>query len=190
MELRGQQIIPLAQDLVWAALNDPEVLKASIPGCESIEETPEGYRMVMLAAVGPVRARFNGKLKLADVVAPSSYTIIFEGSGGVAGFGKGQAQVKLLPVGDVTQLDYVANAQVGGKIAQVGSRLIDGVASRMAGEFFTRFKERVAAPPQTDGASDAVVDVQPRVSAAEPSHRSFWSLLAFWRWFSPRRSSN
>src|SRR5689334_516880 len=97
MELKGEELLPLDQERVWNALNDPNVLKACIPGCESLEGTPEGYRIVLLAAVGPVRARFNGKLALVDVMPPTSYSLVFEGSGGVAGFGKGRAQVALQP---------------------------------------------------------------------------------------------
>ncbi|MBL0422644.1 carbon monoxide dehydrogenase subunit G [Ramlibacter sp. AW1] len=149
MQLKGEEHIPLDPALVWAALNQPDVLKAAIPGCETLEETEEGFRIGMLAAVGPVRARFNGKLVLADVCAPTSYTLMFEGSGGVAGFGKGTAHVRLAEVEGGTCLSYEATAQVGGKIAQVGSRLIDGVAARMAGEFFSRFKDCIVPPPAT-----------------------------------------
>jgi len=148
MELKGEETIPLGQTEVWDSLNDPEVLQASIPGCELIEATEEGYRIVLVAAVGPVKARFNGKLTMTDVSAPDSYTIVFEGSGGVAGFGKGRAGVKLQAIdGATTLLTYTAAAQIGGKIAQVGSRLIDGVAGKLASEFFTRFKERIAPAP-------------------------------------------
>jgi carbon monoxide dehydrogenase subunit G len=128
-------------------LNDPEVLKASIPGCESIERVSDTeYRVALIAAVGPVRAKFGGKLLLSEVNAPTSYRLSFEGSGGAAGFGKGSASVRLAPEGAGTRLAYTANAQVGGKLAQVGSRLIDGVAKKMADEFFQRFNEKLAGP--------------------------------------------
>jgi hypothetical protein len=104
------------------------------------------YRVAMTAAVGPVKAKFNGKLLLADLNPPTSYTLSFEGSGGAAGFGKGGAQVALAPEGAGTRLSYKANAQVGGKLAQVGSRLIDGVAKKMADEFFQRFNVQLAGP--------------------------------------------
>ncbi|MGV3653370.1 MAG: CoxG family protein [Noviherbaspirillum sp.] len=147
MELKGEQHIPLEREAVWAALNDPALLKASIPGCESIDETGENeYALTMLAAIGPVKARFKGKLAVSDLCPPESYTLAFEGSGGAAGFGKGGAKVALTSVEGGTLLTYQANAQVGGKIAQVGSRLIDGVAGKMAAEFFTRFKAALAAP--------------------------------------------
>lgn len=156
MQLKGEEHIPLDPALVWTALNDPTILKAAIPGCEMLEETEEGFRIGMLAAVGPVKARFNGKLALADVCPPSSYTLVFEGSGGIAGFGKGTARVSLGEMAGGTRLSYEANAQVGGKIAQVGSRLIDGVAARMAAEFFSRFKARVVAQPAAESADAAL----------------------------------
>jgi hypothetical protein len=147
MEMTGEQLIPLPQPQVWEGLNDPEVLKACIPGCDSIERVSDfEYRVAMTAAVGPVKARFSGKLLLADVNPPTSYRLAFEGSGGAAGFGKGGASVMLAPDGAGTKLTYTATAQVGGKLAQVGSRLIDGVAKKMADEFFQRFNEKLAGP--------------------------------------------
>jgi uncharacterized protein len=186
MELKGEENISLDQGLVWAGLNDPEVLKASIPGCESLEVTADGFRIVMLAAVGPVRARFNGKLSLMDVAPPHSYTLVFEGTGGVAGFGKGRAEVQLQAVGEGTRLVYIAKAQVGGKIAQVGSRLIDGVAARMAAEFFARFKERIT-PVSSAAAPTESVEEGGRVPDGTRPRGTFWKMLAFWRWW-PRRS--
>ncbi|MFN0301476.1 MAG: SRPBCC family protein [Burkholderiales bacterium] len=149
MEMTGEQIIDQPQSKVWEALNDTEVLKACIPGCDTLEKVSDTeYKMTMTAAVGPVRAKFNGKLMLADVNPPVSYTIAFEGSGGAAGFGKGSAQVALSPEGSGTKLSYNAKAQIGGKLAQVGARLIDGVAKKMADDFFVAFKTRLtpAAP--------------------------------------------
>jgi hypothetical protein len=147
MEKTGEQLIPVPQQRVWEGLNDPEVLKACIPGCETIERVSDTeYRVAMTAAVGPVKAKFNGKLLLADLNPPNSYTLSFEGSGGAAGFGKGGAQVALAPEGAGTRLSYKATAQVGGKLAQVGSRLIDGVAKKMADEFFQRFNLQLAGP--------------------------------------------
>ena len=147
MEMSGEQLIPVPQARVWEGLNDPEVLKASIPGCESVERVSDTeYKVAITASVGPVRAKFNGKLLLADVNPPTSYRLSFEGSGGAAGFGKGGAQVGLAPEGAGTRLKYTATAQVGGKLAQVGSRLIDGVAKKMADDFFQRFNERLAGP--------------------------------------------
>ncbi len=144
MEMTGEQLIEESQSKVWDALNDTAVLKDCIPGCDTLEKVSDTeFKMTMTAAVGPVRAKFNGKLTLADVNAPVSYTIMFEGSGGAAGFGKGSAQVTLSPEGRATKLTYNAKAQIGGKLAQVGSRLIDGVAKKMADDFFSAFKKRV-----------------------------------------------
>jgi hypothetical protein len=162
MEMTGEQLIPVPQQRVWEGLNDPEVLKACIPGCETIERISDTeYRVAMTAAVGPVKAKFNGKLLLADLNPPNSYTLSFEGSGGAAGFGKGGAQVALAPEGAGTKLSYKANAHVGGKLAQVGSRLIDGVARKMADEFFQRFNTRLAGPAPAAAAEAGVVERGP-----------------------------
>lgn len=140
MEIQGERILGVPRGEVWRALNDPAVLQRCLAGCDSFEADGENkYRVAIQAAVGPVKARFNGKLQLRDVVAPTSYALSFEGSGGVAGFGKGTAQVALEDAAEGTRLRYVAQAQVGGRLAQVGARLIDGVTKRMADDFFTRF---------------------------------------------------
>lgn len=155
MEMTGEQRIPAAQDAVWNALNDPEVLKACIPGCDSIEKQSDSdYKISMLAVVGPVKARFNGKLKIEEANPPQGYSLVFEGSGGAAGFGKGRASVTLAPEGAETALRYTASAQVSGKLAQVGSRLIDGVAKKMASDFFDRFNARFAPVCAPDAAQD------------------------------------
>ena len=155
MKLEGQKTIPAPIERTWAALNDPEMLRASIAGCESLEQTAEDeYAAAMKVRIGPVNARFKGKLKLSDIVAPSSYRIAFEGQGGAAGFGKGNADVRLEPAeGGATLLSYVAEAQVGGKIAQIGSRLVDAAAAKIAEDFFTAFEARLAA--DTAAAVDA-----------------------------------
>ena len=156
MEMTGEQLIPLPQQRVWEALNDPGILKACIPGCESIEKVSDTeYKVVMTAAIGPVKAKFNGRLLLADLNPPDSYSITFEGTGGAAGFGKGAAQVSLLPEGSGTRLTYKATASVGGKLAQIGSRLIDGVAKKMSDDFFSRFNKAVA-PTGTPAAARAM----------------------------------
>ncbi len=145
MEIVGEQLIPRAQDITWASITDPEVLKVCIPGCESMDKIGnDEYAIVMGAKVGPVSAKFKGKITLADVDAPHSYTLIFEGQGGVAGFAKGQANVRLSPEGEATRLQYTAKAMIGGKLAQVGSRLVDGVAKKLAENFFTKFNEHVS----------------------------------------------
>ena len=154
MEMTGEQRIAAPREAVWAALNDPDVLKACIPGCESIDKQSDtDYKIVMLAAVGPVKARFTGKLAIEDSDPPQGYALVFEGSGGAAGFGKGRAAVALSgDEPDATLLSYTASAQVSGKLAQVGSRLIDGVARKMAGDFFGRFNARFAEDGGQDGA--------------------------------------
>ena len=146
MEMTSTRVVNAPPDKVWTALNDPAVLKDAIPGCESLDRKSDTeWQVVIAAKVGPVAARFNGKIGLADLVPPTSYTMKFEGQGGAAGFANGEAKVSLAPSGaDATALTYRAKAQVGGKIAQLGSRLIDGAAAKMADEFFARFAERVA----------------------------------------------
>jgi uncharacterized protein len=166
MEMSGEQHIPLSQQRVWEALNDPEILKACIPGCESIERVSDHeYKVAMTAAVGPVKAKFSGKLMLADMNPPDSYSLAFEGSGGAAGFGKGGAQVSLAPEGGGTLLTYTANASVGGKLAQIGSRLIDGVAKKMADDFFIRFNKTVAPAAESAIPADAAQPASPSANA-------------------------
>lgn len=145
MEIVGEQLIPRPQGVTWSSITDPQVLKACIPGCESMDKIADNeYEMVMGAKVGPVSAKFKGKVTLADVDAPNAYTLIFEGQGGVAGFAKGRANVRLSPEGEATRLQYTAKAIIGGKLAQVGSRLVDGVAKKLAENFFTKFNEHVS----------------------------------------------
>jgi uncharacterized protein len=145
MELKGERLIPASVDTTWAALNNPEILKACITGCESLERTgDDAFQALVTVRVGPVSAKFKGNLKMTDVKAPNSYTINFDGQGGVAGFGKGSADVSLAAEGSSTKLSYVARAQVGGKMAQVGSRLIDAAAGKVAEDFFTAFEAALA----------------------------------------------
>jgi uncharacterized protein len=154
MQLTSQQALPVNQAQAWEALNDITLLQAAIPGCEGI--TPSGdnqYEVLVLAAIGPVKAKFKGKLQLENIQAPTSYTLRFEGQGGPAGHGKGTADIRLEPNGPhETVLHYTANAQVGGKIAQIGSRLVDMAAQKMATDFFERFntalQERYATAPE------------------------------------------
>jgi uncharacterized protein len=145
MEMTGEQLIPASQPDTWAALIDPEILKASIPGCESIEKVAENeYSVMMTARIGPVSAKFKGKLLLADLAPPNSYSLSFEGQGGVAGFGKGSAQVALAQAGGGTKLSYQVKASIGGKLAQIGSRLVDAAAKKLADDFFSAFNAKVA----------------------------------------------
>jgi len=148
MDMSGSYRITAPREQVWAALNDPEILKQCIPGCEEIEKHSDTELTAkVVAKVGPVKAKFAGKVTLSDIDAPNGYTITGEGSGGAAGFGKGGAVVKLNPDGDdATLLEYTAHAQVGGKLAQIGSRLIDGTARKMADEFFAKFTQVVGQP--------------------------------------------
>ncbi|MGD9951113.1 MAG: carbon monoxide dehydrogenase subunit G [Burkholderiales bacterium] len=144
--MSGEERISASQAETWAALNDPEILKACIPGCESIERVAENeYQVLMVARVGPVSAKFKGKLALSDIKPPDSYSLAFEGQGGAAGFGKGSAQVRLSPDGDATLLRYEAKASVGGKLAQIGSRLVDAAAKKVSQDFFAAFNEKVGA---------------------------------------------
>ncbi len=148
MEMSGENRIPASQEKVWAALNDPAILKASIPGCQSLEKTSDTeMTATVLAKVGPVKATFKGNVTLSNIDPPNGYTISGEGKGGVAGFAKGGADVALRPDGDGTVLAYKVNAQVGGKLAQIGARLIDATAKQMADQFFAAFAANVAGPP-------------------------------------------
>ncbi len=146
MDMQGKRHLAVTQQQAWEALNDPQVLKVCIPGCDRVEATGDNqYAIGMAVKIGPVSARFAGKILLADVLPPNSYTLSFEGQGGAAGFGKGSAKVNLAPPveGSGCELSYTAQAQVGGKIAQVGQRLVDGVARSMAEDFFRRFDEEM-----------------------------------------------
>ena len=145
MQLTNTQTLPVNRTQAWEALNDIALLQAALPGCESITETGENeYEALVTAAVGPVKARFKGKLRLEELDPPSSYRLVFEGQGGAAGHGKGHAAIRLEAVSErETLLHYTAHASVGGKIAQVGSRLVDLAAQKMATEFFDGFKDRL-----------------------------------------------
>jgi hypothetical protein len=147
MDMTGERRIAAPRQAVWDALNDPEILKACIPGCEKLEKTSETEMNATVAVkIGPISARFNGKVTLSDIDPPNSYLIAGEGQGGVAGFGKGGAAVRLRDEDGGTLLRYDVKAQVGGKIAQLGARLIDATAKNMADTFFDRFAEKVAVP--------------------------------------------
>src|ERR1700749_5043842 len=147
MQMQDSQRIPASKEKVWAALNDPEVLKKCIPGCQSLEMTsPTEMTATVVFKVGPVKATFGGKVTLSDLDPPNSYRIMGEGAGGVAGFAKGGATVKLTSErADVTMLQYGVEAQMVGKLAQLGGRLIDSTAKKLAGEFFAAFADAVAA---------------------------------------------
>jgi len=143
MDMTGEQLIPLDRARTWAALNDIDVLKSVIPGCETIEKiSDEEFHVQVQTKIGPVSARFKGKMTLKDVDPPTGYTLVFDGQGGAAGFAKGEARVELAPDGEHTLLRYTAKANIGGKLAQIGSRLVDGAARKLADQFFTAFRAR------------------------------------------------
>ncbi len=171
MDMQASRQLAVTQQQAWDALNDPEVLKLCIPGCDKVEATgDQQYAVGMALKIGPVSAKFSGKITLSDIVAPSSYTISFEGQGGPAGHGKGNAKVQLTPNDAGCELAYTVHAQVGGKVAQLGQRLIDGAAKSMAEDFFKRFDEEMqrrypaasAAPATPGSAVTPVVPANPK----------------------------
>jgi len=150
------RMINAPRDRVWVALNDPSVLRQCVIGCESLEKQDDGsLDAAMAVRVGPVSARFKGKLRLENVKPPESYTLVFEGNGGAAGFAKGTASVTLTPENGQTKLAYTASSQIGGKLAQVGSRLIDAAAKKIADDFFNKFGELVGGAPAAAESADA-----------------------------------
>ena len=154
MEMSGEYNIPAPRQQVWEALNDPEILKACIPGCQDLnKESDTELSATVKSKVGPVSATFKGKVTLSDIDATNGYKISGEGTGGVAGFAKGGAEVKLSDAGEGTLLTYEATGQVGGKLAQIGSRLIDSTAKKMANEFFGKFAEMVGGGDTADTAA-------------------------------------
>ena len=156
MEMSGERQIAASRSEVWAALNDPEVLKACIPGCQEMEKTSDtGFTAKVVQKVGPVKATFTGEVELSDIVEGESYTISGKGKGGAAGGASGGAKVTLTDSEGGTLLNYVAEAKVTGKIAQLGSRLIDGFAKKMADQFFTRFQEEVEGSSGAEAAPEA-----------------------------------
>ena len=172
MEILGSQIIPASQQAVWDGLNSPDVLKKCLPGCESVElVSPDVFKVVITAAIGPLKAKFNGTLNVTEANAPHSCVLIFEGQGGAVGFGKGSSSVNLKPVDGGTELTYSAQAHVGGKLAQIGSRLIDSVAKKMSDDFFKAFNKELGglSTPSQDSApgseNSAAVTQQPMSAA-------------------------
>ncbi|MCL2427618.1 MAG: carbon monoxide dehydrogenase subunit G [Alphaproteobacteria bacterium] len=152
MDMTGERRIPAPRERVWNALNDPEVLKNCIPGCETLEKLSDTEMKATAAVrIGPIAARFNGRVQLTDLDPPNAYTIAGEGQGGVAGFAKGSARVSLSPDELATLLRYDVQAQVGGKIAQLGARLVDATAKSMADQFFDRFTAQVTSDQVAPG---------------------------------------
>ena len=189
--MKGERLLPADRRTAWAALNDVEVLRSCLPGCESITPLENNqYEVALTAAIGPVRSRFKGKLEMTDIVAPESYTLKFDASGGPAGFARGTARVALAEATPgQTRMAYAADAQIGGKLAQVGSRLIDAASAAMAEQFFAAFEERVKSRAkmqleQTTLVVDADVTkplpgVTPRPTppAPPPATFGFWAFL-------------
>jgi len=174
VELNGQQTIKASRDAVYEALNNVDVLKQCVPGCQSLEKTSDTEMSAVVALkIGPVKAKFNGAVTLTNLNAPESYTIVGEGSGGAAGFAKGSADVTLSEQGDETLLDYQVKADVGGKLAQLGNRLIDSTAKKLSNEFFVKFGEIVEAGPEAwtedeaEEAKDTAKDAKPAPAATE-----------------------
>ena len=145
MELEGQRVLPIDREHAWRALNDPALIQAAIPGCESMERIGDNeYRVTVAAALGPVKTKFRGRLHVEDIEKPTSYKLRFEGEGATAGFVKGTAAVKLSGNGGETVLDYTAHAQVGGRLAQIGDRLVRSSALKLTDDFFAAFEKNVA----------------------------------------------
>jgi len=176
--MKGERILPADRATVWSMLNDPEILRRCVPGCESLIATGEhSYDAAMTAAVGPVRARFKGKLSLADIEAPSQYRLLFDGQSGQAGFARGEALIELQEVSsNQTKLAYSAKSQVGGKLAQIGGRLIDAAAAATADKFFEAFAGQLAAR------ASATIEVTAPPPAAVSRQSGFWHwVVVFFR---------
>jgi uncharacterized protein len=205
MTMTGEATLPADRPKVWAMLNDPEVLKACIPGCQSLEKTSDGgFAAVVKVKIGPVAATFKGKVELSDLMPAVSYRIAGEGEGGVAGFAKGGAKVSLADAEGGTLLRYDVEAQVGGKMAQLGARLIDGVAKNMADKFFANFAAATGGPPVAEpsaagfsaraapGVAASAIAGQPTTAAAPPGEaapatptKKSW-FRRVWEWFMSR----
>ena len=177
MDMQGSRELAITQQQAWDALNDPAVLKTCIPGCDKVEASAiNQYVIGMALKIGPVSAKFSGKITLSDINPPASYKLSFEGQGGPAGFGKGSAEVKLTPITDGCELSYTVHASVGGKIAQLGQRLIDGAAKSMAEDFFRRFDEEMQRQhPDSYAAKIVMGEIEP----ATVAHKSG---LTTWVW--------
>jgi uncharacterized protein len=183
MQMSGEELISASRERVWEALNDPEILRQAIPGCETVEKIgDDAFTATVKVKIGPVKATFKGDVKLTNIDAPNGYTITGEGKGGAAGFGKGGADISLKDADNGTLLSYDVNASVGGKMAQIGSRLIDGTAKKLAGEFFTSFNELVSdaasdngetSPAQTipEDQAESPILAKEEVAAAEPQKK-------------------
>ena len=182
MNLTGDQILPVSQAQAWEALNDIAMLQAAVPGCEAITPTGEhAFDVLMAVSIGPVKAKFKGRLQLSDLVPPQRYRLAFEGSGGAAGHGKGHALVTLTALApDETRLAYEVTASVGGKLAQVGSRLVDLAAQKLAEDFFARFRAALLERHPAPAVPDVVPDTTAHGTSAPPAGL-LQRLRAWWR---------
>lgn len=168
MQMSGEIRIEAPREQVYAALNDPQILKKSIPGCEEIERISETeLTATVVIKIGPIRAKFKGQVTLSDLNPPESYTISGEGKGGSAGFAKGGAKILLVEDGAATVLHYEVQADVGGKLAQLGGRLIDGTAKKLSEDFFNSFRDAVAGPAAEEAAPAAVAE-KSSIGAVKP----------------------
>lgn len=185
MDMEGSRHLAVTQQQAWDALNDPEVLKVCIPGCDRVEQTGENqYAVGVAVRIGPVAAKFNGRIALTDVQPPNRYTLTFDGQGGPAGFGKGTAHVTLAPAleGAGCELSYQVSAQVGGKIAQVGQRLVDGVAKSMAEDFFKRFDEEMQRRHPQSYEAEAAVEASNAASSTASAASGEQRAVPPWLW--------
>ena len=181
MDMQGNRQLGVSQQQAWDALNDPAILKACIPGCEKFELTADNQYAVLVAVkIGPVAAKFNGKVTLADIQAPNSYALQFEAQGGVAGFGQGESKVELVANPQGCELRYTVHSKVGGKIAQLGQRLIDGVAKSLAEDFFKRFETALqekypeSAPTQSSSAPEQGASTESSVAKTKRAKIFGW----------------
>ena len=179
MDMQGQRVLHVTQAQAWDALNDPAILKSCIPGCDKFELTEANvYNVGVAIKIGPVSAKFTGKVTLSDIQAPNSYALNFEAQGGVAGFGKGESKVSLHPHAEGCELQYTVHSTVGGKLAQLGQRLIDGAAKSLAEDFFKRFDEALQAKyPATEGEAPVVTSTEQAAPSAGSVPTWVWVAL-------------
>jgi carbon monoxide dehydrogenase subunit G len=179
MQMTGERSLAATQAQAWDALNDPSVLKQCIPGCESLEPIEGGFAFAVAIRIGPVAAKFKGTVTLKDVDAPNAYTLVFEAQGGVAGFGKGESRVSLETQAGGTLMRYTVSSQIGGKLAQLGQRLVDGAAKSLAEDFFKKFESALAERVAAAGESSQEPSTPP---ASAQSGLAVMSAQAWWLW--------
>ena len=179
MDMQGQRVLHVSQAQAWDALNDPAILKSCIPGCDKFELSEANvYNVGVAIKIGPVSAKFTGKVTLSDIQAPNSYALNFEAQGGVAGFGKGESKVSLHPHAEGCELQYTVHSTVGGKLAQLGQRLIDGAAKSLAEDFFKRFDEALQAKyPATEGEAPVATSTEQAASSSGAVPTWIWIAL-------------